>query len=204
MFEKTDLCLLAERHKSDKCLEFGHNYTPYYHEILGGGRQSFSSVLEIGIGNYEQMGRLIEGYSPGASLRMWRDYFPAATIFGCDILDVPLEEERIITFRADQNDEGSLLSMMAEISKLGGLPLDLIVDDGSHIFEHQEKSLLTLWRFLKQNGIYIIEDFSLERFSELCDLANKLQGCIVSQPSIPTRRRGGFILHDNCLVFRKT
>jgi hypothetical protein len=63
---------------------------------------------------------------------------------------------------------------------------------------------LTLWRFLKQNGIYIIEDFSLGRFSELCELANKLQGCIVSQLAIPPRRNGRFILHDNCLVFRKT
>jgi demethylmacrocin O-methyltransferase len=163
-------------------------------------------VLEIGIGNAELMGKHIEGYSPGASLLMWRDYFPAATIFGCDILDVLFEGERIVTFHADQNDENSLLSMMAEISKLEGLPLDLIVDDGSHIFEHQEKSLVTLWRFLKQNGTYIIEDFSLDldRFSEMCGLANKLPGCMVSQPSIPPRRRGRFIFQDNCLVFRKT
>lgn len=36
--------------------------------------------------------------------------------------------------------------------------LDIIIDDGSHINEHVKKSVEILFPYLKENGIYIIED----------------------------------------------
>ena len=42
---------------------------------------------------------------PGASLRVWRDYFPNAIIYGADIdKDILFAEERIKTFYIDQLD----------------------------------------------------------------------------------------------------
>ena len=81
-----------------------------------------------------------DNYKPGASLRMLRDYFPKANIFGCDILpDVLFNEERITTFQTDQNNEISLNNL---ISKIGFV--DLIMDDGSHIQEHMVTSFKNL------------------------------------------------------------
>lgn len=37
-------------------------------------------------------------------------------------------------------------------------PFDIIIEDGSHMWEHQITSLRTLFPFLKNNGIYIVED----------------------------------------------
>ena len=50
---------------------------------------------------------------PGASLRMWKDYFPNASIFGCDIdRDVLFSEERIKTFHCDQTSAKSISNFL--------------------------------------------------------------------------------------------
>jgi hypothetical protein len=37
---------------------------------------------------------------------------------------------------------------------------DVIIDDGSHAWEHQLETLKNFYPYLKQNGIYIIEDIN--------------------------------------------
>lgn len=80
----TELCKIAERYLSDKCPAISHYYTPAYHSILKGLKLSTTVLVEIGIGTPSVM-HSIKHYKPGASLRMWRDYFPNAIIIGCDI-----------------------------------------------------------------------------------------------------------------------
>src|SRR5687768_5083616 len=77
-----------------------HTYADYYERRLGVGRESVSLVFECGIGSTRpdiptSMGA---GGSPGASLRVWRDYFEKAEVFGADIdRNVLFEEDRICT-----------------------------------------------------------------------------------------------------------
>ncbi len=156
----TDLCILAQKYGSDKCPAIGHTYTPEYHDILSSLRETTTAMLEIGIGNKPLMDGLVKNYVPGASLRMWRDYFPKATVSTCDILpDVLFQEDRINSYLCDQSNPESLLNMCNEIKNKSGIEsFDLILDDGSHVTEHQTTSFRTLWRFLRPGGIYIIED----------------------------------------------
>ena len=166
-----DLCTLAKSYGVDKCPAICHSYTPAYHTILKGLRDTTKLVLEIGIGNTPLMVPIVgRTYKPGASLRMWRDYFPSAQILGCDILEsVLFKEERIDTVVADQSNEESLNALRA-YTKTFGEYVDLIVDDGSHVVEHMRLSFKVLWASIRPGGLYIIEDIQakhLEQFKVL-------------------------------------
>jgi len=163
----SDLCVLAEKYGVDKCPTFLHSYTPHYNTLLNPLRSSINCVLEIGIGNTPLMAPIVgKIYKPGASLRMWKDYFPNAQIIGCDILKSVLfnDEERIHTFFVDQSQKTSLEGLMTNVKTINQYP-DLIIDDGSHIDVHQRTSFRVLWDYVRPNGgIYIIEDISLHLF----------------------------------------
>ena len=78
----TSLEKLAAIHGSDK--KFGHNYIPLYERFFGPIRTKVRSLLEIGIGGYENPKH------GGESLRIWSYYFPKAEIFGLDIYEKKL------------------------------------------------------------------------------------------------------------------
>ena len=66
---------------------------------------------------------------PGASLRMWKDYFQY-NIYGADIdRDILFNEERINTYYVDQLNTESIKSMWKDI---GLNDFDIIIDDGLH------------------------------------------------------------------------
>jgi len=89
----TPLCEIAYKYKTDKCPQIKHAYTPYYYELLKDKRNKVKKVLEFGV-------------ETGASLRMWRDFFPNAKIYGADILKKWIfQEDRIKTYLCDENDE---------------------------------------------------------------------------------------------------
>jgi hypothetical protein len=96
------------------------------------------------------------GVQFGGSLELWRKYFgPEAVIFGIDIdpacadrVDSP-SQVRI----GSQADAAFLRSVVEEM----GTP-DIILDDGSHVAEHQIVSFQTLFPLLGDGGLYVIED----------------------------------------------
>jgi hypothetical protein len=148
---------LAEKYGSDKTPSLYHNYTPFYDSLLR--YRDVKRVLEIGIGTVECMGH-VKDYKPGASLRMWRDYFPTAEIFALDnemsVLEGLKNEPRIYPVFCDQSDQGDLIDI---VRRLGGLQFDLIVDDGSHQVAHQALTANTfIPKLLSRQGVYIIED----------------------------------------------
>jgi hypothetical protein len=167
----TDLCALGEKYLVDKCPKLNHTYTPEYHRLLHPIRKDVKLLVEIGIGNIPLMVPLTsKEYKPGASLRMWRDYLPNAHIIGCDILpDVMFRDERIQTFVVDQSNTESLNTLVRNAKKIEEYA-DIILDDGSHQEAHMVISFKELWKFVKPNGIYIIEDIKsrdLNRFKNL-------------------------------------
>ena len=142
---------LAEKYIVDKCPKYFHYYTPEYDKILK--NKKYNKILEIGIGYPELMKKYTNNdYQSGASLFMWRDYFKNSIIYGLDIHDIKLNDNRnIYTYKVDQSNEIELINTMDKIGNC-----DMIIDDGSHILEHQIISFKTLWKYC--NDIYIIED----------------------------------------------
>jgi hypothetical protein len=150
----TPLCELARKYGTDK---FGfHHYTEHYHRMFADRRISTLKVLEIGIGDSSMKNPSGEPYEPGASLRMWKEYFYNAYIYGLDNNRNSLvNEEGIASYFCDQGDVKQLKALRDTI----GMSFDLIVDDGSHVPEHQAQTAIYLVPLLiPDRGIYVIED----------------------------------------------
>ena len=131
-----------------------HNYISLYSEYFDSMRYSARAVLEIGV-------------LRGESLRMWKEYFPSAHIFGIDIDPSCLlnEEDRIGIFIGEQGDSEFLL-LSAE--KMGN-DLDIIIDDGSHIASDYKISFDNLFPLVKSGGWYVIEDINNDVSEESSD-----------------------------------
>lgn len=120
-----------------------HHYLPLYERYFGPWRHRPLRFLEIGV-------------SKGGSLQMWRKYFgPDAVIFGIDIdpecaqFNGQSGQVRI----GSQDDPEFLAKVVAE---MGGV--DVVLDDGSHVMGHIERSFEVLFPLLELGGTYMIED----------------------------------------------
>lgn len=139
-----------------------HNYTGFYSLLFEPLRQKNLDLLEIGIGSINQsypatMYWWRDRYTPGASLRGWKDYFPNAKVYGCDIdRDTLFTEDRIETFHLDQTDRVSVKKEICDVDRA----YDIIIDDGIHHFQTNFEVLEQIYPRLKSGGYYIIEDIN--------------------------------------------
>ena len=160
----SNLTSLATIHGTDK---WGtHWYAVHYEKHFKHLRKKKLKILEIGVGEYG------DPNAGGASLRMWKSYFPKSQIYSIDIYDKSsIEEDRIKIFRGSQGDPDFLRDV---VKQMGGL--DIVIDDGSHRCEDVITSLQTLFPLLAEGGIYAIEDTQTSYWPEFggdsYDLAN--------------------------------
>lgn len=158
----TDKGSLVQTNVSHPLEKQVHNYADFYDLLFSGLRHQFRNIFECGIGTTSEiipssMGKLGR---PGASLRVWRDYFPEAEIVGADIdYDCLFQDDRIRTFQVDQTDPISISKMW---SLIGKLEFDLIIDDGLHTFESGTTFFTHAIHHLKPGGFYVIEDVYLQ------------------------------------------
>lgn len=151
----TPLCKIAFKYGTDKCPQIGHSYTPFYYQLLKKRRKTIKKVLEIGIGSQETMQWVPDHYQTGASLLMWRDFFPNARIYGVD-------RHPSTIFKA-QRIKTILLSTahvinLQKLIRYTGVDIDLVVDDGPHNERFQLQTARTLVPLIKKTCLYIIED----------------------------------------------
>ena len=159
----TELCEIAYKYGTDKCPQLKHSYTPFYYEFLKDRRQSIKKILEMGIG---QTRKSLHGeyLQRGASLCMWRDFFPSAQIYGADIhSETMFKGERIETFLCDETKKNNL----NELIKKTGSDIDLFIDDGHHHKRRQIFLCRILMPMFKKEVIYVIED--VRRPQEIAD-----------------------------------
>lgn len=158
---------LAIKYASDKW--YFHSYIPFYESLFQG--RTVRRLLEIGIGYRDLMQPLLPDgveYVHGSSLFMWRDYFPEAQIFACDIREETLiNEGRIRSMVADQSSGVSMANMVFEFCAVDERGMmhdrpfygfDVIIDDGSHQTPHQLLTFDCLRPRLSEGGVYVIED----------------------------------------------
>lgn len=158
----SNLCELARKWTTDKALY----YAPYYEELFGPRRQKVRKLLEFGIGYPELMLKPAARtgaryYIVGASLFMWEEYFPNATIYAVDIKpEIGINSGRIYSFVADQSSDRSLRFLFENLVPFERQPFDIIIDDGSHQPEDQIRTAKICFDFnlLAPEGVYIVED----------------------------------------------
>jgi hypothetical protein len=138
------LSVIGERCGTDKVRD--HHYTPHYHRRFKSLRDEPITLLEIGIGGYD------DPLAGGESLRMWREYFTKATIVGLDIaMKAPIEGCHVE--QGDQSDP----RVLHHLGETYG-PFDIIIDDGSHRMDDIQQSWVILWGYLNDGGWYCVED----------------------------------------------
>lgn len=121
------------KHQTDKATF--HQYLEFYEKHLP-SRDFAGRLLEIGIMH-------------GASLRMWREYYPHAEIVGVDNERWP-EVDGVRIHRMDATN-------ITLLRQLGDF--DVIVDDASHMTADQQVTFF--WLFFNQlnpDGLYVMED----------------------------------------------
>jgi hypothetical protein len=148
------LAPLAQKYGSDKFSP--HFYTRHYHRQFAHLRDRPIRLLEIGVGGYN------DPSLGGASLRMWRDYFPLGAIYGLDLYPKNIAEDRIRTYQGPQGDPLTIAAIVNDV----GAPFDIIIDDGSHVSEHVIASFMMLFQHLAPDGIYAVEDLQTSYWSD--------------------------------------
>lgn len=119
---------------------WSHQYIHVYEALLEPIRSRVRNVLEIGVWD-------------GDSLKMWRDYFDKAQIYGVDITDKSdklANESRINFIHRDAYSDEAVNAYKTKF--------DVIVDDGPHTLQSQIYCANKYSELLNENGILIIED----------------------------------------------
>ncbi|MGH7041069.1 MAG: hypothetical protein ACREFY_02920 [Acetobacteraceae bacterium] len=126
---------------SDK--HYWHRFSAFYRrhfETLG----PVAKVMEFGV-------------LDGASIRWLRRLFPDADIVGVDCIPVQPDwpdGPGIRYLRADQGDRAGLEMVLGALG--GGF--DLVIEDGSHIPQHQAACLAVVFPMVRPGGLYVLED----------------------------------------------
>lgn len=137
----TTLDEIGKSYGTDKSSAF-HDYLCFYEEKLSHLRDQAFTMIEIGV-------------LDGGSLKTWGEYFPKATIVGLDITHATTQyagdNRHVVIADATRGETAD------QVVEQFGRPL-IILDDGSHIWQHQIETLRYLWPKLLNGGIFIIED----------------------------------------------
>lgn len=161
---------IAQKYLTNKSkLKFIKVYERYFNSI----KDKKLNILEIGI-------------DKGESLRLWKEYFPNATICGIDIEKKNFIINGVNFLYGDQSDI-LFLKKITENYRF----FDIIIDDGSHICSHIIKSFNFLYPFLQNKGLYIVEDLQtsyipryggsrlkLNKFSTSMNFFKRLSDCV--------------------------
>jgi hypothetical protein len=145
------LAEIVDNTKTDK--NTGHSYLGLYEELLKNKKTTAKNILEVGIGDF--------GEKNGGSIKLWRDYFTNATIYGLDILpinrvmDELLNDERVILYTSsDAYDEDFFKTHFLNKN----IKCDFMLDDGPHSLESMKQFIKLYTQIMTDDGILMIED----------------------------------------------
>jgi len=130
-----------------------HSYLALYEKLLSSKKHTARNILEIGIGDF--------GEKNGGSVKLWRDYFPNATIYSLDILPVErvidelLTDDRVVIHASTNAYDESVFNKLF-LQK--NMKFDFMLDDGPHTLESMLQFIKLYSQLMADNGILIIED----------------------------------------------
>ncbi len=147
----SNLCNSGANYKTNKSPlnVYGHRsgYTPYYDLLFRHLKDEKINFAEIGI-------------EENASTKMWRKYFSKAKIYGFEYDNIKIikaKKHKLKNTFYKKIDVTSQQSIQGAFSKLNK-KFEIIIDDSTHIFDHQINIIKNVYPYLKKNGILIIED----------------------------------------------
>ena len=127
----------------------GHGYSIYYEKKLNQYKDKNLNILEIG------------SYS-GASAAALIKYLPKSKVycFDINISNFKYKSKNINVYGIDINNQKKVLKTLSKIFlEQNFKQFDLIIDDGSHNLSDILISLKFFFKYVKNKGLYIIEDY---------------------------------------------
>lgn len=176
-------------------------YTPYYEEALGKQRLRVQRVLEIGICGH----RDIPNNVVGASLFVWRDYFPEALITGLDNDSrfIFHDQDRIGTHLIDAYD-GLAMGKLFIPKFEAGVRFDFICDDAVHDPDPQMHLFRTLWPMVAPGGVYAIEEACPYKVPDGDLIKHMVQPLVEQMPGVDFVKEGRTHKDERLLLFHKS
>ena len=147
-FNLDDLCINFNCDKGSYCVydyekRITHKYSVFYEKYLKKNKKKKLSILELG--SHE-----------GKGIASFYFFFPNANFYGANInpFQMKYTSKRITELYVDVSCKEIVDNLANHINE----DLDLIIDDASHNLKDILLALPVLFRKLKQNGFYVIED----------------------------------------------
>lgn len=148
---ETQLCMLGKKYQTNKSSIniHGHRsgYTTFFSILFSSLRNKIINIAEIGI-------------EKNASIKLWREYFKRAKIFAFEY------DKKKITLAKKHNLKNTnyyeinvhLKNSIYSAFRRTNVKFDIIIDDSTHLFDDQIRVIENCYKFLKTDGIMIIED----------------------------------------------
>jgi hypothetical protein len=178
----TPLCRLATKYMTDKSpynvMTHCHPYTAVYDTFL----RPFQSHEALKFGEV--------GVLNGASVKMWREYFPFAAIHGFDISTTCLSKlsdiHNVTGHLVDAGESTGLRDALQEACA-DGKKFDILLEDASHMLSHQLIFLREAVNYVRPGGLLIIEDIfraiPAARFKEaIQQISDKVHNAVLIRP----------------------
>ncbi len=150
----------------------GHEYSKFYQKYLNSIKEKKLQILEI-------------GSFKGGGTAAFKFFFKNSEIYSGDLYpDISqVHSKNIFSFKIDNSSEESINNFMTE----NELKFDIIIEDAGHFFKDQIISLFILFKKLKSQGFFIIEELDfpdtrkdMNIFNESPSLRNILN-CIINK-----------------------
>jgi len=148
---ETKLCKLGNKYQTNKSsLNIdGHRsgYTSFFTLLFSSLRDKKINIAEIGI-------------EKNGSINLWREYFKRASICGFEFdkkkIEIAKSQKLKKTkfYEINVHDKNSIYSAFKKTK----VKFDIIIDDSTHLFDDQIRVVENCYKFLKTNGLMIIED----------------------------------------------
>ena len=131
--------------KLEKKIIDGHKYHEFYEKYFLNKKNDYLDILEIGT-------------FKGNATAAFYFYFKNSNITSVDIFPdlIRYKSERIKNFFLDNSQEYQIEEKI--LTK--NLKFDLIIEDAGHYYKDQIISLFYLFRCLKNNGVFIVEELN--------------------------------------------
>lgn len=137
-------------HTTDK--HGSHTYLEVYDKLFLRLKDRENRILEVGV--YQ-----------GDSLNLWAEYFTNSKIYGIDIdaFQVCIKLHKNVKVIRENAYRLSMVEKLMKANKF-----DVIIDDGSHIVNHQKFVIRNYCGALTDDGMLIIEDITIGNANDCC------------------------------------
>jgi hypothetical protein len=151
----TDLCSIGGKHNTDKS-PFAQN------SVCCGHRKGYTAVYSLLLAQYDSVPfNFAEiGIEQGSSLLMWSEKYPLANISAFEYYDEKIQTcqnlnlPNVKIYKTDVSNKEIFNESFTKANTL----FDVIIDDSSHVLEHENIIIENSHKYLKQGGMLIIED----------------------------------------------